>query len=76
MLESFQDVLTIKELQIALGIGRTKAYELVRTHAVDSFKIGNRIRIPKRSVVAFIQEGCYNNSPIDGCSLNHKEVSA
>lgn len=73
MFESYNDVLTMNDLQDALRIGRSKAYELVKKGKLYSFKIGNAIRIPKKSVIDYVMGNCYNNF-VDGCACTAKEV--
>lgn len=74
MFESFPDLMTIKDLQGALQIGRTKAYELVHTGAIYYFHIGNAIRIPKKCAIDYIFSQCYNEQAVDGCAKPIVEV--
>ncbi len=48
-------LLSIEQLMKVLGIGKNSAYNLVRSNAVKSIRIGHQIRIPKESLVSFIQ---------------------
>ena len=66
MLDQYPDLLTIKDLQKALRVGRSKAYELIRSGEIRSIKIRNAIRIPKVSIVDYIRRIGYNNSTVDG----------
>ena len=74
LFESFPDIMTIKDLQRALQIGRSKAYELVNTGEIYSFHIGNAVRIPKKCLIDYIAEQCYNYSAVDGCAKPIMEV--
>ncbi len=74
LLESFPDIMTIKDLQRALQIGRSKAYELVNTGEIYSFHIGNAVRVPKKCLIDYITGQCYNLSAVDGCSNPFLEV--
>lgn len=56
----YPDMMTIADLRSALGIGRTKAYELVSSGELCSFRVGKTIRIPKASVLDYIVEKSYN----------------
>ena len=47
MLEQYEDVLTIEELQKILSIGRNSAYALLQSGALPSFRIGKKWRVPK-----------------------------
>lgn len=63
MLESYPDILTMKELQEALSIGKTTAYDLIRKNVIPSFKLGRSIRIPKKELEKVLQNQvnmCYN----------------
>lgn len=60
MFQNFPDVMSVNDLRIALGIGRTKAYELVNTGEIKSIKVGNAIRIPKKSLLDYVDHGLYN----------------
>lgn len=56
----YPDMMTIADLRSALGIGRTKAYELVSSGEIRSFRVGKTIRIPKASVLDYVVEKSYN----------------
>jgi excisionase family DNA binding protein len=40
----------------ALGIGRTKVYELMRSHALHSVKIGGLRRVPATALAEFVSQ--------------------
>ncbi|MBQ7203288.1 MAG: helix-turn-helix domain-containing protein [Eubacterium sp.] len=44
-----RQVYSVNEIMIMLGIGRTKAYELVNANYFRTLKVGGQIVIPKRS---------------------------
>lgn len=50
------DILTVRQMQAALQIGRTGAYRLLQTSEIEYFKIGNSIRIPKESLIRYVRE--------------------
>jgi excisionase family DNA binding protein len=54
MFDNYDDVVTIDDLLEMLGIGRNKAYELLQTSKIKSFKIGKSYRIPKICIQKFI----------------------
>ena len=39
-----------------LDIGRNSAYELVRSGAIRSVKIGRQLRIPKQAIIDYLNE--------------------
>ena len=49
-------VLSVDELTKILGIGRNTAYDLIRCRKIRSIRIGHKIRIPKDSLLEFLQE--------------------
>ena len=65
MLELFPDVLTVKQVQGILQIGRTQTYSLVHTGRLRAIRIGNTIRIPKTELLEFIGTSRYNNGEVD-----------
>lgn len=54
--ENYKDVVTIKDLQKMLRIGRNLAYKLIRENKIEHLKINNRIFIPKQNVIKFLFE--------------------
>ena len=48
-------VLTVEDLMPVLLIGRNATYELVRSGAIESFRIGKQIRITKESVKKYLE---------------------
>lgn len=67
-LEGLPDVLSVRDLQALLQIGRSQAYQLIHDNRVKHIRIGKTIRIPKVYVLEFFAESerlCYNQ---DGCS--------
>lgn len=49
---------TVSEIQDILGIGRVSAYTLVKSNVFRSVRVGDSIRISKRSFDAWLDEGC------------------
>ena len=49
-------ILSVDELAKILGIGRNTAYDLIRCGKIRSVRIGHKIRIPKDSLLEFLQE--------------------
>ena len=56
MFSNYPDVVTVEELAKMLKVGRNTAYELVRSGAVHSIKIGRQIRVAKRAVIEYISQ--------------------
>ncbi len=66
MFDEYKDVMTVRQLQDALLIGRTKAYELLNSGEIPSFRSGRQIRIPKKDVLDYIARLCYNTNVSGG----------
>ena len=47
-------IYTVEEIQNILGVGKNTAYNLVKTKAFHSVRIGGNIRISKRSFDAWL----------------------
>lgn len=60
MFNQYPDVLTVKLLSKALGIGLNKAYELVNLRIIGSKRIGRRIIIPKLCLIDYVESSRYN----------------
>jgi excisionase family DNA binding protein len=61
MFLGYPDVLTMDDLQVALGIGRNSAYRLINSGKINHLRIGKAIRIPKKYLVDFVFASCYND---------------
>jgi len=58
LFQEYPDVLTVKDLCHALHIGRVGAYKLLTTRTISSFKIGKTYKIPKDSLIAYMNQAC------------------
>ena len=61
MLEQFPDILTVKDLQDILSVGRSKAYAILHSGELQYITIGKQIRIPKKYLLDYLQKLSYNN---------------
>ena len=57
-----QNLLTVDDLCAELGIGKNKAYELVRSKKIPSGKIGSRIMIHRTELDKYIETQTKNNT--------------
>ncbi|WP_406353642.1 helix-turn-helix domain-containing protein [Streptomyces sp. NBC_00658] len=48
-------LLTVKEVMVTLKVGRTKVYDLIRTHRLVSIKVDGCRRIPTEAVQDFVR---------------------
>ncbi|MFI1289172.1 helix-turn-helix domain-containing protein [Streptomyces sp. NPDC004227] len=49
------ELLTVPEVMARLKVGRSKVYDLIRTHRIASIKIDGARRVPADAVREFIQ---------------------
>ena len=68
-------VYSVVEVAALLGIGRSKAYELVRSGTVPSLRLGRRIVVPKLALSWFLAECAYQN-PDEAEAQPGKSVTA
>jgi len=55
MFERVPDIMTFKECQKLLKIGKNTLLNLIHSGSIDAFKIGNRWRITKDSVIEYLK---------------------
>jgi len=53
--QTVQEWLTLRQVQEILGIGSTKAYELVATGVIPSIKIGRSIRVNRQELEGWLE---------------------
>lgn len=73
MFDNFKDLLTITDIQNALGIGRSTAYRLIKDGRIRHLRIGKTIKVPKRYLVDFVQDSCYTRA-VTASLPSQKEV--
>lgn len=49
-------LLTMDEVKKILRIGTNKAYEMVAQKKIPSIKLGNKIRVPKKALMEWIEK--------------------
>ena len=54
MLSNAKDILTLKELQELLHIGKNTALRLVQSGEIEAFRVGKQWRVSKESVAKYI----------------------
>ena len=55
MYERIPEIMTLKECQQILKVGKNTMLELLHTNQIEGFKIGSRWKIPKESIVEFLR---------------------
>ena len=56
MLNNTKDILTLKELQELLHIGKNTALRLVQSGEIEAFRVGKQWRIVKDSIIKYIKK--------------------
>ena len=56
LLNRYKDILTVEELCGVLKIGKNTAYALLKSGEIKSVKIGRVYKIPKRSVIKYLNK--------------------
>ena len=54
MFEEHPDILSVSDVEKALGIGRNKAYYLINHNYIKHIKIGNNYKIPKVWLIKYV----------------------
>lgn len=84
--QQIPDILTVSDLQQFLQISRSTAYRLIREKKIGHIRIGNSIRIPRKYVAEYLQQGlvpvedsserCYNSNkePVGNSGLSEEGV--
>ncbi len=55
MYENIPEIMTLKECQQLLKVGKNTMLELLHTRQLEGFKIGSRWKVKKESLVEYIQ---------------------
>lgn len=55
MYENIPEVMTLKECQELLKVGKNTMLELLHTRQIEGFKIGSRWKVKKESLVEFLR---------------------
>ena len=54
MFDDYDDVVTVCELSKMLRVGRNTAYNMINSGQITYVRVGNQIRIPKSSIIEFV----------------------
>jgi len=60
-LEELPDVLQVEDVMGFLQIGRNTIYQMLRSGQLPSIRIGRQYRIPKKILLSYLEEKCYNS---------------
>lgn len=56
MFEKYDDILTVNEVMEVMKIGKNLAYEMLKRGDIKAIRIKNCWRIPKTSLINYIEE--------------------
>jgi excisionase family DNA binding protein len=62
-LDALPMLLTVKDLEAELQLGRTRTYELVRSGELPVVRIGRVVRVPRDALRRWIQERAARAAP-------------
>ena len=54
LFREYPDVVTIKDVQNMLHVGRNSVYQLLKENQIKTIKVGKKYVIPKKSVISFL----------------------
>lgn len=55
MFDKYHDILTVKEVQELLHVGRSTAYKLVQSGDIQTVRVGTKYLVPKQSVLEYLK---------------------
>ncbi|MDF3005853.1 MAG: Helix-turn-helix domain [Oscillospiraceae bacterium] len=61
MFKNYPDIMTVKQVAEALGIGINNAYKLVNGHIIGSKRIRKRILVPKICLIDYVESSRFNS---------------
>jgi excisionase family DNA binding protein len=61
MFDDYPDILTVREMQALLGIGKGMAYKIIKSGAIKHMRLGKVIKIPKKSLIDYVCQQCYHS---------------
>ncbi len=69
--ENLPDMMHPEDLMEFFQIGRNTMYQLLRSKEIPSIRIGKQYRIPKKLLLSYLAQECYDSS-MEG-SPDHKK---
>lgn len=67
------DIMQVEDVMAFLQIGRSTMYQLLRSGEFPSIRIGRKYRIPKKYLLSYLDQGCYN-SGMEAHRISGKEM--
>lgn len=56
VINEYDDILSVEDVMEILNIGKNSAYALFRNRIIKCFQLSGRWKIPKQSLIEFIEE--------------------
>ena len=76
MFNDYPDILTVRHLMRMLHIGKSTAYDLLKTNQIKHMRIGKKYIIPKKAVIGYVEKLCYNDDEMVNSRLRLVEEGA
>jgi excisionase family DNA binding protein len=61
-------LLTVRDVAVALRLGRTRTYALLRSGEIPVIRVGRAVRVPRDGLLRWIEEHC---TSVDRASSDH-----
>lgn len=74
MLNEYSDLLSVKDVQNILSIGRTTAYKLIRDGELPYITVRRQIRVYKKTLLDFLVARSYTVHSNNGAGHGKEEV--
>lgn len=55
MFLEYADIVNVDTMCKMLGIGKSKAYSLIRENKIRALRIGRKVKIPKKEIVRYVE---------------------
>lgn len=62
MFDNYPDIVTVEDVMVMIGIGKSSVYALLRSNQIRHVRVGRKYIIPKQSIMDFVYGVCYNNT--------------
>lgn len=59
--KNYPDIVSTKQMQEMLGIGKNTAYKLLESNMIKSIRIGRTHKIPKENIIAYLNRDLIHN---------------
>jgi excisionase family DNA binding protein len=60
------ELLRAEEVAQVLGVGRSKVFEMIRSHELPMIRMGRCVRVPRTAVLAWIEQSARRPESVGG----------